>query len=104
MRINHESVRFEYREEFYTYFFWKKKIYQAGFYGTMLHETTGMLTNEEILDNKNLYIKDKLVYLKPHLFITMSNKQTCKYFFKSEEELKSFVIEKGIDKWIIVKD
>lgn len=53
----------------------------------------------------NLFIKDKVVYEKPHLEIYLSNGKIITQYHETEEELFGFISEHEFDKkpWILIK-
>ncbi len=100
--LKDKTARYVYKEEKVRGFWFMKKIYPAGFYKTILCDSYGIISKEEILKNKNLIIENNTVYYKPYLEITMSNGKNYSVFFENEKELNTFALRLGDFPWVKV--
>lgn len=77
-------------------------IRKGGFYDTYRIESSCLSKEELEIENTNLYVVDNMVYYKPHIVLFLSNSTTKTVWFKTEQELNSYLEREEIKniKWI----
>lgn len=84
--IKHESRRYEYKSA-------KKNLFvnrKEGFYHIVLGDYD-YLTMDDIKKSKQFYVENNKLYYYPHIEVRMSNNNYFEQYFKTEEELQTFL-------------
>ena len=82
-----EHPHYEYREAQKSWFWGEQK---AGFYYTLTMDGPDFMTVEEIEKSGELVCVDKTVYLRPRIFIKMSNGDVNYKYFDTKGDAKKY--------------
>jgi hypothetical protein len=84
----------------YTYKNYKKrwllKDIKEGFYFNDWLDDMYWVSNESILKDKKLLIKDKIVYYKPYITVYLNDNSSYDKYFETEKELNNFLTSSRI--------
>lgn len=75
--------------------FFRKERKEGFYYDNWYYNGYKFLTEEEIINDSELYIENHEVYYKPFLKIKMSNNEEVRINFKTSEDLDNFINDIG---------
>lgn len=81
-----ENHKYKWQDE-YRHWFWKNQ--PEGFYVDNYPENI-LMTKEQIEQVGKCYVEDKKVFFKPHVHVTLSNKNYYEKYFKTVEEMQAY--------------